>query len=309
MVLIIKKDMTSNCLPPLEYTNHTPWFAKDIISPQKEFNDKSVVGQEDWIDLAERDDEEMPKIEEDMGGLESFPDDISVEFTIPDISSDSLNTENAEKLPRENPHIVSPSSSFGDRVSSFSYGTSCSPPKFHEDDILRYHSDNSLDSHLGENRILNTKTSFFEESSESSAEDPPRKIHENNPEFLKKQFKQVLSIYKFLNKPLASEKKKKVFIDLALHATASNSFDRIGRLMILKNFMLELRDTILEKEHKKNIIISFMDIMIDATIIDKQWYNTLKTWLQYDAIPTMDFLYLFRPDDFIPSNIWKWANK
>lgn len=192
-------------------------------------------------------------------------------------------------------HCCTPTSCGNNSNRSVSSGTTDggilnSPPRmFREDDILRHDSDD-----------------IIHEDNDITA---PRKLPVNNLDFLKKQFKQVLGIYKLLAKHTASEKKKQSLIDFALNTTIENNFDRIGRFIVLKNLMIEFRDTILDEGQKKSIIINFMDIMIDAIIVDKEWYNTLKMWLQYDAIPTMDFLYIFRPDDFRPSNLWKWSNK
>jgi len=136
---------------------------------------------------------------------------------------------------------------------------------------------------------------------------PPRKIRENSQDFLKKQFQKVLSVFP---QTLMSDKKKFTFMTLALHTAMKQDIDRVSRLLILKNFLLELRDTHLNKEQKKTIIVQFFDILFDAVIVDQEWYDALQEWLKCEIMSVIDFLFLYRPDDFRTVNqSWSWHDK
>lgn len=121
---------------------------------------------------------------------------------------------------------------------------------------------------------------------------------------------QSLSVYQLLGKSLGSGKKKEQLVESVMHTIQENhQFDRVGRLHILHDLMLELKDTVLDENQKKNIIIQLFDIMIDAIVEDVTWYNDCRHWLQHEALPTMDFLYQVHLEKYQPSPFWKFINK
>jgi hypothetical protein len=121
---------------------------------------------------------------------------------------------------------------------------------------------------------------------------------------------QSLSVYQLLGKSGGSEKKKEQLVDSVMHTIQEDQqFDRVGRFHLVHHLMLELKDTILDENQKKNIVIQLLDIMIDAIVEDVTWYNDCRNWLQNEALSLMDFLYQVQPEKYQPSPFWKFINK
>jgi len=109
----------------------------------------------------------------------------------------------------------------------------------------------------------------------------------------------LFSSYDLLPSPTESfEKQADIINSLVRNAESAHVDHAIGRMMLSKNILQELKNTQLDAAQKKTIVRHILQLFCDLTVVTPPNRDACNQWLQNDMETFLDFLFQFQPDAF-----------